>query len=182
MNGVIYFTEIKKEYEQKKLEHMIGEKLLAAGLKKEYGLDLKYEPKAVGEHGKPFLTLQPKIHYNITHSGDYVACILASKEVGIDIQVHREVDYKCILARMVPADLMGEILSGDDVEKAFYTQWALREAYIKWTGEGLSKDLRTIAMDNASFTLLDLKSGYSGAVCAAEPVELRWEYVDVSLD
>ena len=37
------------------MEHMIGEKLLETGLKKEYGRDLKFEPRSRGEHGKPFL-------------------------------------------------------------------------------------------------------------------------------
>ena len=70
MKAVIYFTEVPQQYEHKNMEHMIGEKLLATGLYKEYGLKLAFEPRATGEHGKPFLTLQPKIHYNITHSGN----------------------------------------------------------------------------------------------------------------
>ena len=80
MNGVIYYTKIKEEYAGKNMEHMIGEKLLEKGLLKEYGLNLKYEPRSKGEHGKPFFTLQPKIHYNISHSGKYVLCILAGQE------------------------------------------------------------------------------------------------------
>ena len=53
-----------------------------------------FEPRAKGEHGKPFFTLQPKIHYNISHSGKYVVCVIAGEEVGIDIQEHRELDYE----------------------------------------------------------------------------------------
>ena len=75
MKAVIYFTEVPEKYLHKNMGHMIGEKLLATGLYKEYGLKLAFEPRAAGEHGKPFLTLQPKIHYNISHSGKYVMCI-----------------------------------------------------------------------------------------------------------
>ena len=60
MKAVIYFTEVPQQYEHKNMEHMIGEKLLATGLYKEYGLKLAFEPRATGEHGKPFLTLQPQ--------------------------------------------------------------------------------------------------------------------------
>ena len=88
MNALIYYTEIPEEYDNKKMEHMFGEKLLEEGLKREYGLNLKFEPRARGEHGKPFFTLQPKIHYNISHSGKYVVCVFAGEEVGIDIQKH----------------------------------------------------------------------------------------------
>lgn len=67
--GIIYYTKIRDEYEDCHMEHMIGEELLKTGLKQEYGLILKYEPRAEGEHGKPFLSLRPSLHYNISHSG-----------------------------------------------------------------------------------------------------------------
>lgn len=181
MAGVIYFTKIGEEYAGKKLEHMIGESLLAAGLEKEYGKQLAFEPRAVGEHGKPFFTLEPEIHYNISHSGEYVVCVLADREVGIDIQLHRKANYARMLERMVPQDMIREILDADEPEKAFFAQWVLREAYIKWTGEGLSRDLRTISMESGWYTLLDMETGYSGAVWAAEPLQLRWEHVEVEL-
>ena len=181
MKAVIYFTEVAQQYEHKNMEQMIGEKLLETGLLQEYGLKLSSEPKATGEHGKPFLSLQPKIHYNITHSGKYVMCILAGQEVGIDVQQHRRANYERMLERMVPQDMIREILDGDEPEKAFFTQWVLREAYIKWTGEGLSRDLRTISLDEGSYILLDLGEDYSGAIWSQDPLELRWEHVDVQL-
>lgn len=181
MEAVIFFTEISGEYENKQMEHMIGEKLLEEGLRKEYGLELKYEPRARGEHGKPFFTLQPQIHYNISHSGQYVVCIFAGEEVGIDIQKHKKVNYEHMLERMVPPGMISEILEADDPCRAFFTQWVLREAYIKWTGEGLSRDLRSIPMDSGSYLLFDLEDGYSGAVWSANPLELRWEHVKVEL-
>lgn len=180
--GVIYFTKIRGEYAGSHMEHMIGEKLLETGLKKEFGIDLEYEPKAEGEHGKPFLALRPYIHYNISHSGEYVVCILAEEEVGIDIQVHRKVNYEKMLQRMVPAQEYETILKQEDAEQIFFTQWVLREAYIKWTGEGLSRDMRTICMEEGTHTLLHLEEGYSGALWSMNPVELRWEYAEVDLE
>ncbi|MCD7868145.1 MAG: 4'-phosphopantetheinyl transferase superfamily protein [Clostridiales bacterium] len=181
MKGVLYYTEIREEYKEKRLEHMIGEKLLERGLKREYGLTLAYEPRAKGEHGKPFFTLQPWLHYNISHSGKYVVCLFADREVGIDVQQHKASNYARVLGRTVPEALAAEILGKEDPTEAFFTQWVMREAFIKWTGEGLSRDLRTIPMDSGSCVLLDLDPGYSGAVWAAEPVELRWEYEDITL-
>ena len=181
MEAVIYFTKISEEYRKKNMEHMIGEELLREGLKRKHGLDLRFEPRGTGEYGKPFLTLRPAIHYNITHSGDYVACAITDQEVGIDIQEHRQVNFERMLERMVPADMIAEILEADDLEQAFFTQWVIREAYIKWTGEGLSRDLRTIDMNSGFYTLLDIEQGYSGAVWTADPHEIRWEHVEVKL-
>ena len=53
MNGIIYYTKIRDEYDSKNMEHMIGEKLLEIGLEKEFGKKLAFEPRATGEHGKP---------------------------------------------------------------------------------------------------------------------------------
>ena len=38
------------------------------------------------EHGKPYLTETPEIYVNWSHSGDYVICAVADREVGIDLQ------------------------------------------------------------------------------------------------
>ena len=181
MNGIIYYTKIRDEYNSKNMEHMIGEKLLEIGLEREFGRKLAFEPRSKGEHGKPFFTLLPRIHYNITHSGQYVACIFAGQEVGIDVQQHRKAKYERMLERMVPQDMIREILDADEPEKAFFTQWVLREAYIKWTGEGLSRDLRTISLDEGSYILLDLGEDYSGAIWSQDHLELQWEHVDVQL-
>lgn len=181
MKAVVYITEIPKQYQKKNMEHMIGEKLLEEALLREYGRKLIFEPRAKGEHGKPFFTLQPKIHYNISHSGRYVVCVMAEKEVGIDIQEHKPANYQRLLERMVPQEQISEILEAEDMVKAFYTQWVLREAYVKWTGEGFSKDFRKIPMDRGYYCLLELAEGYSGAVWSAAPLEIRTEYAEVSL-
>ena len=59
MNGIIYYTKIRDEYNSKNMEHMIGEKLLEIGLEREFGRKLAFEPRSKGEHGKPFFTLLP---------------------------------------------------------------------------------------------------------------------------
>lgn len=181
MKAVVYITEIPQEYQNKNMEHMTGEKLLEEALFREYGRKLAFEPRAKGEHGKPFFTLQPKIHYNISHSGKYVVCVLAGQEVGIDIQEHRPVNYEKLLARMVPKELQEKILGTEDPAKEFYRQWVLREAYIKWTGEGFSRGLSTIPMDRGNWELIPIREGYSCAVWSSEPLEIRTEEVKVSL-
>ena len=181
MRGTIYFTIIPEEDRNKRLEHMIGEELLRIGLKKEYNKDLRFEPRSRGEYGKPFFTREPKIHYNISHSGKYVLCILADQEVGIDVQEHRKVNRERMLSRMVPAEMVRPILDCDDPEQAFFSQWVLREAYIKWTGQGLSRDLRTIPMEEGTSMMLDLEPGYSAAVWSQDPMELEMQEEEVRL-
>lgn len=179
--AVVYVTEIPKEEVKKRPAHMVGEELLKMGLKKEYGKSLRFEPREKGEHGKPFFTLLPEIHYNITHSGKYVACVFADQPVGIDIQEHREVSFDKILSRMVREEEKEKILASENMTEEFFRAWVLREAFIKWTGEGLSRDLRTISMSEGWHSFLPVSEGYSGAIFLGEPHEIRWEQVEVSL-
>lgn len=181
MEAVIYITEIPGQYEKKNMEHMTGEKLLGEALYREYGLKLSFEPRAKGEHGKPFFTLRPKLHYNISHSGKYVVCVMADQEVGIDIQQHKQVNFEKMLQKLVPSEMVSEIIAAEDVSAAFFEQWVLREAYTKWTGEGFYKDFRKIPMEKGHHVILDMEPGYSGALWSADPLDIRWEKVEISL-
>ena len=86
-----------------------------------------------------------------------------------------------MLYRMVTDEKRREILAGPDVEKEFFTQWVLLEAYIKWTGEGFSRDVRNISMEEGTCMLLDMKEGYSGALWTMNPIEICWKFEDVML-
>ncbi len=181
MKAVIYFTEVPEKYLHKNMGHMIGEKLLATGLYTEYGLKLAFEPRAAGEHGKPFLTLQPKIHYNISHSGKYVMCIIAGERSRHRCPGTQESQLRTNAHQNGPGRHGTRDLESEQMEKAFFTQWVLREAYIKWTGEGLSKDLRKISLDKGSYLMLEMEPGYSGAVWSRDPLELRWVHEEIQL-
>lgn len=175
-NAVIYYTDQVDEKKEKSPGHQEGKKLLATGLQKEYGLVLEKEEVKKGPHGKPYLASCPGIHYNISHSGKYAACIFSENEVGLDIQVHKKVNYERMLKRMVPEEMIFSILARENQKEEFFRQWSLREAYIKWTGEGLSRDLRTIPFHEGWHQAFCLGEECSGGVWAGEPLCLRWEY------
>ena len=181
MKGTIYYTILDAEKNLNKYHHIAGQMLLKAGLKDLYGKDLETMEQAFGEHGKPFLKSEPGIHYNISHSGKYAVCVFAPEEVGIDVQEHRQVNYRRLLEKMVPDSMISQIMEYPHPEKAFYTQWVLREAYIKWTGQGLSQNLKEIPMDRGESMLLTLDEGYSGAVWTESPAEFEWVYKKIEL-
>ncbi|MGI6070889.1 MAG: 4'-phosphopantetheinyl transferase family protein [Blautia sp.] len=176
MKAILYHT-VLEEKDYKKAEHVMGEKLLAYGLMEEYGISLDTAQRAVSEYGKPYFVDLPEIHYNISHSGAYVICGFAPVEIGLDVQIHKKVNLEGILERTVPADLARQILDTENTEEAFFRQWVLRESYIKWTGEGLHKDLRTIDMEEGWHTLLSLCQGYSAAIWSECPMEIEWRHV-----
>lgn len=173
----LYYTEITEEKGRKTPGHEEGRELLKLGLLEEYGICLEKETIGYGPHGKPFLAGHPEIHYNISHSGRLAACVFADREIGMDIQQHKKANYKAMLKKMVPPEMLPQILEAEAVEQAFFDQWVLREAYIKWTGEGLSRDLRTISFEDGCYTLFRLEEKVSGALWAAEAAEISVKYV-----
>ena len=80
-------------------------------------------------------------------------CLFAGEEVGIDIQIHKKVNYERILERLVPADMVREILEADDMEKAFFCTVGIAGSLYQ---NGREKDcpeiLRTIPMDKRKIT------------------------------
>lgn len=55
MNGIIYYTKIRDEYNGKNMEHMIGEKLLEIGLERELDGSLLLSLGQRGNMGNRFL-------------------------------------------------------------------------------------------------------------------------------
>ena len=81
-----------KTPEEKKEQSRSGYRLLAEMIKTRYAYDLEKETDSVmrTETGKPYLRLHPELFFNISHSGEWIACVLGNVPVGIDIQYHRD--------------------------------------------------------------------------------------------
>jgi len=113
-----------------------------------------YEDIYLGPHGKP---MAEGIYFNISHSGDYAFGVVADAEVGCDVEgikgpklsVARRFFTKKEQAWLESADsdFSGELEGG--LAKAFYTIWTRKEAVIKMTGEGISRDLRSFCVVSA---------------------------------
>ena len=51
----------------------------------------------------------------------------------------KEVNFEKILQKLVPSEMVPEILGAEDVSAAFFKQWVLREAYTKWTERAFTR-------------------------------------------
>lgn len=104
-----------------------------------------------GKNGKPFFTNYPHIQFNLSHSGDYVVAAFDRQPVGIDIQEHRRI--KDSMARHFLNEKELEALSlitdEEEREEILCELWAVKESYIKLTGEGMKKSMKEIFVDRA---------------------------------
>ncbi len=125
---------LNNEYLKKK---SIGAELLLIQMMcnqyREMTLPLKIK---TSETGKPYFCDNSNIFFNLSHSKDMVACVLADKEVGIDIQHMGEYKEE-IIPRFFTSDEQNYIESCKNKKLAFYEIWTKKEALLKCKGTGL---------------------------------------------
>jgi len=130
--------------------------------------DLNFEI-ARGEYGKPYFPHHPELHFNISNSGDWIFMVLAGVRVGIDIQIITDIPLERIAKHVFAPDEYDSFLKMDGQREYFFREWVLRESYIKWTGEGLGRDMRSLP-DDAWQALIPAPDGYKAAITAAVPL------------
>ena len=101
----------------------------------------------INAYGKPSLVNNDYIHFNISHSGNYIACAISDKPVGIDIEQIRPVDLKIAERFFTPYET--EYIKDDEHSNRFYEVWTKKEAYIKCIGKGLYITLSTFNVLNS---------------------------------
>lgn len=105
-----------------------------------------------GRNGKPFLVHYPHIHFNISHSGDYVIAAFDKEPVGIDIQEHRELKERTARHFLTPWELEQNSMQveADQREEILCRLWAIKESYIKLTGEGMKMPMKEFRVNRQS--------------------------------
>ena len=102
---------------------------------------------SANEQGKPVLA-NGKVHFSISHSKNFIACVADTQPVGIDIEHFRPIPARLInkVCTCEETDFIGakgEFLNGKEMKK-FLCVWTAKEAYLKYTGTGLSGGLQSI--------------------------------------
>ena len=114
--------------------HEAGRQLLAQLYREETGLDLP--PIAVTDRGKPYFPDSPW-HFSITHTEGHAFCALSPNPVGIDAEeLGRNIRLKLADKILSPGERL-QYDAAPDKRRALLTFWVLKEAAVKYTGEGL---------------------------------------------
>ena len=144
-----------------------------------------------GQHGKPYLLDYPRLHFNLSHSGEYAVLAVSNQEVGADIQQKRQVKEtmaKRILSEKeyriyrVLADRPANSQGQSDAAAAdwFLRCWCAKESFGKLKGQGLLLEPGTVTyepewgqMGNKAEGYVfcreyDIEPGYFMNVCCRE--------------
>ena len=96
-----------------------------------------------GENGKPYLANRPGTFFSITHSDKWVFLAVSDGEIGIDAQAPRKVCPRLAARSTSPEELAWVKLN---TEPHFTRLWTMKEAYLKYTGTGLSVPIRGVTI------------------------------------
>lgn len=125
------------------------------------------------------------LHFNISHSGDYVACAISAFPVGIDIEQHVKRDFSSF--QLLWSEEERHLYPLHEQE-AFYTLWTAKESYGKYKGFGLHTSLTEVTIhqdgtihlpwgtEKAHVIPFVMAPDYSATVCIEDSLETVTPY------
>ena len=101
-----------------------------------------------GKYGKPHILNFPNFHYNISHTHSTIVMSISENPVGVDIEKIRSVDRKIVNRFFTDGERAYVYDDEKLINERFYEIWTKKEAYIKYTGRGLSMPLDSFNVCN----------------------------------
>ncbi|HHX18400.1 MAG TPA: 4'-phosphopantetheinyl transferase superfamily protein [Clostridium sp.] len=137
------------------------------------------------EFGKPYLKDHDEFHFNISHSGKWIVCVVSDKPVGIDVEKIKDLDIK-IADRFFSKEEVEDLYKTKESErlKYFFELWTLKESYIKADGRGFNIPLNSFSfkikddeivfntqnnLKNCFFKRYKIDPNYKLSVCSLTP-------------
>lgn len=114
--------------------HTAGRELLAKMHRAHTGKEM---PEIlITDRGKPYFA-EGNLHFSISHTKHHVFCALSHTPVGIDAEeTDRDIDLRLAEKILSPSEKV-QYDAAIDKRTALLTFWVLKEAYAKYTGDGL---------------------------------------------
>lgn len=137
-----------------------------------YGVPLLEKDK----NKKPYLKEYPSIHFNLSHCKKAVACIVSSKQVGIDVQDITAYDMDSAKIFMTSSEFDKTSSKCSDVEYTLI--WSRKESYGKYMGVGICYEMDKWSVlnvqDNVDYFIQSyIFNEYIISATATEKVKLR---------
>jgi len=137
----LFIDEEKRDYS---FQHSSAFGLLKSVILDEMGYDISEADIFEEQLGKPYFKGFDGLHFNLSHTKGLCCCIIGDRRCGIDSELIR--NYRENTIRRVFTDSEAEWFQClDESEKPFYffLLWTLKEAYGKFTGNGIA-DMKNV--------------------------------------
>lgn len=108
------------------------------------------------EKGKPYVPEETGIFLSASHSENLFVCLIGDRPLGIDLQHERRIDPEKIAARYFTEEEV-ELVRRQG-KPAFFRLWTRKEAFSKYTGNGLADVMAKISvLDRSDVEFLDFQ-------------------------
>jgi 4'-phosphopantetheinyl transferase len=155
MDWMIPHKDLLSQKDGEKLGRIVRKKdkdsFLASAVMKKIlcGYYLGCEPKLVefevNEFNKPKSKNQKDIHFNTSHSGDWLVFAFSGNPCGIDVErINPGFDYPTILEMSFHPDEIDFIQKSKEPINQFFKIWTIKESILKAEGTGLMDNLNEL--------------------------------------
>ena len=127
-----------------------------------------------GPFGKPYIKEYNGFHYNLSHSGNWVAIAYGNREVGIDVEkICMDTGKEEIARRYFTPDEQAYVFDTKELApQRFFEVWTGKESYLKYVGTGLQKNLDSFSIFSLEPEVClyhrSLPGGYSLTLCTSD--------------
>ncbi|MEM8807347.1 MAG: 4'-phosphopantetheinyl transferase superfamily protein [Cyanobacteria bacterium P01_G01_bin.38] len=101
-----------------------------------------------GEYGKPQVSHDPNLAFNLSHSEDLALCVVGhGQRLGIDLEYLRPLTHFESLSRRCLCNSELKViktLAESQAQQQFLQYWTCKEAYLKALGCGLTQSLQSV--------------------------------------
>ncbi|UTF59718.1 4'-phosphopantetheinyl transferase superfamily protein [Gilvimarinus sp. DA14] len=137
-----------------KLRFLAGRLMCRTLLSRELSLAPADINIAISDQGKPILDHSGGVHFNLSHSGDWLALgISCCGPLGIDLeQAQKKRPWLAIAKQFFTSAEVEKLsfLNEAALEREFYRLWTLKEAFFKARGTGLAEGLAKVDFSNST--------------------------------
>jgi 4'-phosphopantetheinyl transferase len=160
-----------------------------ATLRSLLGQYLEQSPQSLqfvmGPQGKPDLTPQSAspLHFNLSHSQDWVLYAMARKPIGVDIEQIRAFPDALRLADRFFASSEYQIIQDQPAETrdlTFLRHWVCKEAYVKATGQGIAHQLNQVVLDFAKFANFASATPQPYSLIQLQSPDPNWQLLEIT--
>lgn len=137
------------KFQKDAIHCLLGDILLRYALFHKYNIKINQLSFTYNDYQKPSIKDYADIHFNLSHSGDWLVCAINNQPVGVDVQEISPIDALSITKRYFTTEEQKYFINknNDEILSIFYDLWCMKESYIKLTGQGLSLPLNSFRID-----------------------------------
>ena len=153
-----------------KLLSLFAELLIRSEVSEAIGIPVSDISFGYGEYGKPYIKGHD-LSFSVSHSGSRIIYVQHSAPVGADVEMMEEY-LPDIGKRCFTENEQRFIDESEDMREAFYKIWTAKESYVKMTGDGFSRSMRSFDVcsmkDNIRTCIYD---GSAISVCTRDKAD-----------